>query len=315
LTRFGNTALEVFPLCLGGNVFGWTADRDQSFAVLDAYADAGGNFLDTADSYASWLPGSSGGESESIIGDWLASRGLRDHTVVATKVGQLAGYTRLDAKTIARAADNSLRRLRTDYIDLYFAHVDDESTSLDETLAAFDQLVTAGKVRYIGASNFSADRFHKALAISRTAGMSSFVALQNHYNLLFRDEYERGPADRIRREGLAFVPYYSLAEGYLTGKYRSGGAIESARADGAASYAGAEAETVLSALASIAAKLEVPIAAVALAWLRTRKQIPAPLASARSVDQLSDLLASTRFDLSVEDVWALDVASGGQHED
>ncbi|MDX6564326.1 MAG: hypothetical protein QOD65_4140, partial [Gaiellales bacterium] len=215
-----STDLSVFPLCLGGNIFGWTIDEPQSFAVLDAYAAAGGNFLDTADSYSAWVPGNGGGESETIIGNWMAARGNRDDIVVATKVGKSPGVEGLGPATIRRAAEASLARLRTDRIDLYYAHLDDESTPLDETLGAFDELIREGKVRHIAASNYTAPRLAEALDLARGGDLPSYVAIQPHYNLVHREEYEGALAELCAREGVGCVPYLALASGFLTGKYR-----------------------------------------------------------------------------------------------
>ena len=235
--RLGRTDLEVFPLCLGGNVFGWTADEDASFAILDAYVEAGGNFVDTADSYSSWVPGHSGGESETIIGKWMAARGNRDRIVVATKVGRLPGKADLRADTIRQGVEDSLRRIGTDRIDLYYAHADDNpEIPLEETLGAFDELVRSGKVRYIAASNYSAPRLAEALAVSERDGLASYAAVQPHYNLVERD-YEQELAPLCADKGVPCVPYFALAMGFLTGKYRSGGAtVDSPRAEGAAAY-------------------------------------------------------------------------------
>ncbi|MFD0888052.1 aldo/keto reductase, partial [Streptosporangium algeriense] len=245
--------LNLFPVCLGGNVFGWTADRDASFAVLDAYAEAGGNFVDTADVYSEWVPGHSGGESETVLGEWLESRGNRDRIVVATKVGSMSGRTGLSAANIRLAVEDSLRRLRTDHIDLYWAHVDDPETPLEETLGAFDALVREGKVREIGASNYGAERLAEALAVSEREGLARYVALQQHYNLLERD-YENGLREVVAANGLVSTPYFGLARGFLTGKYRPGVEVSSARAGGAAPYLSSErALRVLDALDRVSA--------------------------------------------------------------
>lgn len=265
-------------------------DRETSFAVLDAYAAAGGNFIDTADSYLWRKPGNSGGESETIIGEWMASRGNRDTMVVATKVGSWPRHPGLSKANILAACDDSLRRLRTDRIDLYYAHKDDPDTAQEETLDAFDGLVAAGKVRTIGASNFSADRLRSALEISARDGLAAFVALQPHYNLLERAEFETSLAPLLASEGLACLPYYGLAKGFLTGKYRDGVDVESARAEGAKAYLDNRGVRVLAVLDEIAAGHEVPVAAVALAWLADQATVAAPIASARTPEQLADLL-------------------------
>src|SRR5918998_3294697 len=223
MPTIGSSDIEVSRLCLGGNVFGWTADRGASFAVLDAHTAAGGNFLDTPHSHLWRAPGNSGGESETIIGEWLARRGRRDDVVIATKVGSWPRRPGLSAANIAAACDDSLRRLRTDHVDLYYAHRDDPDTAQEETLDAFDALVGAGKVRAVAASNFSAERLRSALAISARDGLASYVALQPHYNLVERDEFETALRPVLEAEGLSCVPYYGLAKGFLTGKYRDDG--------------------------------------------------------------------------------------------
>jgi aryl-alcohol dehydrogenase-like predicted oxidoreductase len=290
MVKIGSSDLEVSRLCLGGNVFGWTADRDTSFAVLDAFAAAGGNFVDTADSYFWRAPGNSGGESETIIGEWMASRGNRDAVVVATKVGSWPERKGLSAKNVAEAVHDSLRRLRTDYIDLYYAHRDDPDTAQEETADAFDALVRAGKVRAIGASNFTAERLRSALEISARDGLASYVALQPHYNLMEREEYENALAPLVSSEGLACMPYYALAKGFLTGKYRPDAQVDSERAEGALAYLDDRGRAVLAVLDEIAAGHEVPVAAVALAWLADQPTVTAPIASARTPEQLAALL-------------------------
>jgi aryl-alcohol dehydrogenase-like predicted oxidoreductase len=295
----GSSGIEVSRLCLGANVFGWTADRDTSFAVLDAYADAGGNFVDTADSYMWRIPGNSGGESETIIGDWLATRGRRDDVVVATKVGSWPERPGLSAANIAAACDESLRRLRTDHIDLYYAHRDDPDTAQEETLDAFDALVRAGKVRAVAASNFTAERLRSALEISARDGLASYVALQPHYNLVERAEFETTLAPLLDAEGLACVPYYGLAKGFLTGKYRDGDEVDGPRAEGARAYLDDRGRAVLAVLDEIAAGHGVPVAAVALAWLAARPTVVAPIASARNPEQLAALLPA--LDLTLTD--------------
>jgi aryl-alcohol dehydrogenase-like predicted oxidoreductase len=290
MTKIGTTSLDVFPLCLGGNVFGWTADERQSFAVLDAYAAAGGNFIDTADVYSAWVPGNAGGESETILGRWMAERRNRDRMVIATKVGMFPGLGGLSAKTIRAAAESSLRRLRTDRIDLYYAHTDDAPTPLEETLRAFDALVREGRVRHIAASNYTEPRLAEALAVSSRMGLARYVALQPHYNLVHRAEYEGGLAALCAHEGLACFPYYALASGFLSGKYRSGAKVESARASGAAKYLDDKGLRILAALDVIAEERRTTVATVSLAWLLTRPAVVAPIASARTPEQLADLL-------------------------
>ena len=309
MAKIGTTSLDVFPLCLGGNVFGWTADEKQSFAVLDAYAAAGGNFVDTADAYSAWVPGHEGGESETILGRWMAARGNRDRMVIATKVGMLASLRGLGAKTIRAAAEGSLRRLRTDRIDLYYAHVDDAATPLEETLGAFDALVREGKVRYIAASNYTAPRLAEALAGAERMGLARYVALQPHYNLVHRAEYEGEVAELCAREGLACLPYYALASGFLAGKYRPGVKVESARAASAARNLDERGLRVLATLDAVAAERRTTVAAVALAWLRTRPAVVAPIASARTPEQLAELLPFASLRLTAAEVAKLNAAS------
>ncbi len=306
------TDLEVFELCLGGNVFGWTLDEAGSFAVLDAYAQAGGNFIDTADSYSAFAPGNSGGESETIIGRWMAARGNRDELLIATKVGMLEGVRGLSAATIRGAAEASLARLQTDRIDLYYAHRDDPETPQEETLRAFDALVREGKVRHIAASNFSAGRLESALEISAREGLAAYVALQPQYNLLERDEYEGELRPVCERRGVACVPYFGLARGFLSGKYRSGGPeIDSPRAAGVRdAYANERGWAVLAELDRVAAAHGVPVAAVALAWLRAQPTVAAPIASATSPEQLAELVASTSVTLADDELQRLGAASG-----
>ncbi|MFJ9781953.1 aldo/keto reductase [Amycolatopsis sp. NPDC101161] len=302
MTKLGNTDLDVYGLNLGGNVFGWTADEPQSFAVLDAYTAAGGDFVDTADLYGG------GGGSEEILGNWLAARGNRDDVVVATKVGMWEGRPGLSAKNIQAAAEDSLRRLKTDHIDLYYAHVDDPDTPLEETLSAFDALVRAGKVRHLGASNYSAERLAEALSISDKNGLARYAVLQPHYNLVERD-YERDLAPLVAREGLATLPYFSLAKGFLTGKYRTkDDVVDSPRAARASSYLDGNGERVLARLDEVAAAHGVSVATVSLAWLRRQPTVAAPIASARTPEQLTDLIASVSLELTDAEITALSEA-------
>lgn len=299
MTKLGNTDLDVYGLNLGCNVFGWTADEPQSFAVLDAYTAAGGNFLDSADLYGG------GGGSETIIGNWLAARGNRDDVVVATKVGMWEGRPGLSAKNIQAAAEDSLRRLKTDHIDLYYAHRDDPDTPLEETLEAFDALVRAGKVRHLGASNYTAGRLADALSISDKNNLARYAVLQPHYNLVERD-YERDLAPLVAREGLATLPFFALAKGFLTGKYRTKDhRVDSPRAAGAASYLDEHGERVLAKLDEVAAAHHTSVAAVSLAWLRQQPTVAAPIASARTTEQLTDLIASVTLELTGAEIAAL----------
>lgn len=311
MPRIPRTDLDVFPLCLGGNVFGWTADERQSFGVLDGYAAAGGNFIDTADMYSAWVPGHAGGESEAIIGRWMAARGNRKHMVIATKVGMLAGLKGLSPKTIRTAAEASLRRLGVSSIDLYYAHADDPETPVEDTLRAFDALVKEGKVRYIGASNFTAARLAGALAISDRHGLARYVALQPHYNLMHRHDYEGALADLCVRESVGCLPYFGLAKGFLTGKYRPNCTVDSARAAGARAYLDARGLRVLGVLDDLAAAHHTSVAAVSLAWLRAQPAVVAPIASARTVAQLSELLPVANVGLTPDEVARLDASSSG----
>ncbi|WP_405839485.1 aldo/keto reductase [Streptomyces platensis] len=303
-------SLSVSPLSLGGNVFGWTADEATSFAVLDAYVAGGGNFIDTADAYSYWVPGNKGGESETVIGNWLASRGNRSEVVIATKVGALPDYKGLSPATIKAAVDASLTRLRTDYIDLYYTHYDDESVEVPEFLTALDDLVRAGKVREIAASNISAQRLEESLACSAREGLARYVALQPHYNLVSRDTYEGELAEVAARHDLAAVPYYALASGFLTGKYRPGSTVDSARTGKAATYLETDrGRRVLQALDTVATAHEAELATVALAWLAGRPTVAAPIASARTVSQLPALLAVGEVTLTEDELKLLGEAS------
>ena len=309
MAKISTTNLDVFPLALGGNVFGWTANQEESFAVLDAYAASGGNFIDTADMYSVWAPGNSGGESETIIGRWMKARGNRDRMIIGTKVGMLEPLSGLSANTIAVAAEQSLGRLQTNQIDLYYAHKDDPKTPLEETLGAFDKLVREGKVRYIAASNYTAPRLAEALDVSKRRGFARFVALQPHYNLVERKEYEGELAEVVRREGLSAIPYFALAKGFLTGKYRPGTQAKSARAAGASAYLNERGLKVLAALDEVAGAHHTTVAAVALAWLLAQPTVVAPIASARTAAQLADILPFVELRLSKEELRKLSAAS------
>ncbi len=309
MMKLGTSGLTVSPLCLGGNTFGWTADERESFEVLDAYVAGGGNFVDSADAYSHWIPGNSGGESETILGNWMKARGNRESIVIATKVGMLPNYTALTAENIVTAVDNSLRRLQTDYIDLYYAHKDDPDTDQLETMTAFDALVKAGKVRAIAASNYSADRLQSALDVADANGLTKFVALQNLYNLVERGAYEGPLRDVVERNNLVSLPYYSLAKGFLTGKYRVKGETESGRAAGAEVYLDTNGPAVLAAMDTVAAAHGVSLTTIALAWVAAQPTIATPIASARVVSQLPDLLAMSSVTLSAEELSLLDVAS------
>lgn len=298
----------MHPLNLGGNVFGWSATESESFEVLDAYTEAGGNFIDTADSYMWRAPGNDGGESETILGNWMAARGNRDDIVLATKVGNWPKRPGLTAANIASAADDSLRRLRTDHIDLYYAHRDDPDTPLEETMAAFDALVRSGKVRHLAASNYSAPRLVEALEVSARNGLAGFVALQTHYNLVERD-FELELAPLLAERGLPCLPYYALASGFLTGKYRADTSVDSVRTEAATKYLHARGRRILTELTSVAEEHQVSPAAVALAWLAAQPTVATPIASARTPAQLSGLLAMTEVGLTPEQLRRLDHAS------
>jgi aryl-alcohol dehydrogenase-like predicted oxidoreductase len=287
MPQLPGTDLDVSDLCLGGNVFGWTADEPTSFALLDRYVDATPSthrpFVDTAESYGD-------GTSERILGDWMASRGVRDRMVVATKVSRGTKEHPLAAGEIRSAAERSLRNLQTDVIDLYYAHYDDETTPLEETLGAFDELVQAGKVRYVAASNYSAKRLTEALETSDRLGITRYVALQTHYNLMERPVFEGELRDVAAAQGLGVLPYFALAKGFLTGKYRHGERVDSPRAKGASAYVGERGDRVLAALEQVAQEQQVPLPAVALRWLADQPTVVSPIASGRSVEQLADLL-------------------------
>ena len=307
--RLGKSDLYVAPLCLGGNVFGWTADEATSFALLDAFVEAGFNFIDTADVYSKCATGNQGGESETIIGKWLKRRGKRHDVVIATKVGNDMGEGRKGLKPayIARAVEDSLRRLGTDHIDLYQSHVDDPETPITDTLGAYGKLIEQGKVRVIGASNFTADRLSAALSASAQEGLPRYETLQPEYNLMERG-FETELAPLCRRESVSVIPYYGLASGFLTGKYRSKADLgKSARGEDVAGYLNERGFKVLAALDAIAARLHAKPAQVALAWLMAR--IAAPIASATSLTQLGDLAAAAGLSLEPADLRALETAS------
>ncbi|MGW1216850.1 aldo/keto reductase [Streptomyces sp. NPDC002499] len=310
LRKLGSSDLEVFPLSLGGNVFGWTADEATSFAVLDAYAAAGGNFVDTADSYTAWIEGNSGGESETIIGKWVKARGNRADVVIATKVSQHPEYKGLSGANIKAAADASLRRLDTDYIDLYYTHFDQPEIPVEEIIGALDELVRAGKVRNIAVSNITPERLRESLEFSDREDLARYVAIQPHYNLVSRDTYEGELRDIAATAGLAAVPYFGLAAGFLTGKYRPGTTVESARAGRAGAYLESErGQRVLTALDEIAAAHDAQVATVALAWLAAQPTVAAPIASARTLEQLPALLAVADLTLTETEIGRLTQAS------
>jgi aryl-alcohol dehydrogenase-like predicted oxidoreductase len=309
--RLGNTGLEIAPLMFGGNVLGWTADEATSFRLLDRFVDAGLNAMDTADVYSSWVPGHRGGESETVIGNWLKARGGRDQVIIATKVGWDQKQGGLARERILAKVEASLKRLRTDYIDLYQSHLDDPVTPLEETLGAHRKLIEQGKVRAIGASNYGAPRLAEALKVSAAKGLPRYESLQPHYNLYERAGYERELEALVLKEGIGVIPYYSLASGFLTGKYRSeadfgksprGGGMRSKLAD-------ARGQRILRALDEVAARTGAKPASVALAWLMARPGITAPIASATTPEQLEELIAATRLKLDAEAIRLLDEAS------
>ena len=290
MITIAETDLVVHPLCLGGNVFGWSADKAQSEGVLDAYRKHGGNFIDTADVYSEWKEGNVGGESETIIGTWAKARGNRSELVIATKVAMLSKRPGLSAANIIAACDESLKRLQTDYIDLYYSHKDDEETPIEETLNAYAQLIAQGKVRYIAASNFGADRLAQSLKFSADNSIPSYVAVQDHYNLMHRSEFESNQAPLLAQNSITCIPYFGLARGFLTGKYRAGVTVDSLRAGGVTEYQNEKGYAVVSALEEISKAHNSSIAAVALAWLRAQPQVSTPIASARTVEQLEEII-------------------------
>lgn len=308
--ELGHSGLRVAPLAFGGNVFGWTADERRSFELLDAFVDAGFNLIDTADVYSIWIDGHVGGESETVIGNWLKSRNCRDKVVIATKLGMAmgSGMQGLSRGYMRKAVEASLQRLQTDYIDLYQAHSDDAETPLEETLGAFSELIDAGKVRAIGASNYSAGRFATALRISEQHGLPRYETLQPHYNLYERDKFEGELAELCTRQGVGVIPYFALASGFLTGKYRSDADVTGkARARFVGSMLNERGLRILAALDAVAATHRATPAQVALAWLRA-KGVAAPIASATTVDQLRELLDFVALSLSAADIERLDAA-------
>lgn len=284
------TDLSIYPLCLGGNVFGWSADEAQSHDVLDAYASYGGNFIDTADVYSEWKEGNKGGESEAIIGSWLKKRNNRSEIVIATKVAKLSTRPGLKASNIKAAVDDSLKRLQTDYIDIYYAHEDDQTTPLEETLVAFTEIIKSGKVRYIAASNYSASRLEEALKVSHDNNFAQYIAVQNHYNLLERKDYESTMVPSMQKYGISGIPYFALARGFLSGKYRKGNVVDSVRAGGVASYLNDSGYVLIEKLDALAQKYNTSISAISIAWLRAQPTISAPIASARTVEQLHEIV-------------------------
>lgn len=317
--RIPGTELDVHPLCLGGNVFAWTADAESSAAVLDAYRAAGGNLVDTADSYTWRVEGNRGGDSERVLGDWLTSRHAAGEVLVATKVGSWPERPGLSAANLRAACDDSLARLQVDTIDLYYAHRDDPDVPLEETVVAFSELIRDGKIRHYGLSNYTADRLRSVLEIADGHGVPRPVAIQPHYNLVERGEYEDTLSELVADADLACLPYFALAKGFLTGKYRpgdavpagpaDGGAMASARAEGAVAYLDDRGVRVLAALDQVAAAHDAPVAAVALAWLAAQPTVVAPIASARSLAQLEAILPMADLLLSDDELSSLTAAS------
>ena len=314
MRTLGNTGIKVSALCFGGNVFGWTTDQNTSFALLDAFVAAGGNFVDTADVYSRWVPGHKGGESETVIGNWLAARpGMRSKIVIATKVGMDLGgdHKGLSPKWIASAVEDSLKRLQTDYIDLYQSHTDDQTVPLADTLGAYDKLISAGKVRAIGASNYTAARLQEALQVARNNSLPVYASLQPLYNLYDRDVFEKDLEPLCKREGIAVINFYALAAGFLTGKYRSAeDASKSARGQGVTKkYLNDRGLKILAALDQVAKATGSSPGSVAIAWLLARSSVTSPIASATSLPQLQALVAATQLTLEAAQINALNLAS------
>ncbi|MEO8460168.1 MAG: aldo/keto reductase [Dokdonella sp.] len=311
IRKLGNSGIEIGPLAFGGNVFGWSADEKTSFALLDKFVGAGLNMIDTADMYSGWVPGNQGGESETIIGNWLKRSGKRNDVVIATKVAKWDRHPGLSAVNIQAACDESLQRLQIDCIDVYFAHEDDASVPLEETLGAFARLIAQGKVRALGASNYSAERLAAALDFSSRNELPRYEVLQPEYNLYDRPGYEEELEPLARKQGIGVVSYFSLARGFLSGKYRSAADVtkSSARGEGIRKYLNPRGTRILAALDLVAARHTSNPAQIALAWLLARPSITAPIASATSLDQLDDLIAATKLTLSSADIAELDSAS------
>lgn len=310
--KLGKSGLEVSPICLGGNVFDWTAGEPASFAILDAFVDAGCNFIDTADVYSRWVPGHQGGESEIVLGNWFKRSGKRKNVILATKVGiELAPDKKgLSKAYILRAVEDSLQRLQTDYIDLYQSHIDDQTTPIEETLEAYQQLIQQGKVRAIGASNFTAERLAESLKVAKQHGLPRYECLQPHYNLYERAGYEKELEPVCEREGIGVIPYFALASGFLTGKYRSENDLAlGPRGQMVKKYLDERGFRILAALDQVAAKLHSTPGKVAIAWLIARPSITAPIASATSVQQLKDLVDAANLELDADSIQALNDAS------
>ena len=301
------TDLVVHELCLGTNVFGWSADEAESHAVLDAYRSHGGNFVDTADMYSAWKEGNVGGESETIIGNWMKKHGNRDQMVVATKVAKLPTRPGLHPDNIAAACNDSLKRLQTDQIDIYYAHHDDPTIPLEDVLGAFAQLIAEGKVRYIAASQYTGARLQEALEVSAKHNLPSYIALQDQYNLVSRNPFESEQQPVLAANGISAIPFYGLARGFLSGKYREGKVVESVRADGVKEFATPKGYQILSVMDEIAVAHKSSVSAVSLAWLRSNPQLSTPIASARTVEQLEEIVQV--IELATDEVTALNAVS------
>jgi aryl-alcohol dehydrogenase-like predicted oxidoreductase len=290
MINLAKTDLTIYPLCLGGNVFGYSADKENSEAVLSFYANNGGNFIDTADMYSQWAPGHIGGESETIIGNWMKKRGNRSQMIIATKVGKLDTKPGLKPSNIISACEDSLKRLGSDYIDIYYSHQDDLDTPIEQSLGAYDSLIRSGKVRYIAASNFTPERLQKSLDISKELNLASYIASQDQYNLMERT-YENSLMPTLKSNGLSQIPFYGLARGFLTGKYRKGKTVESIRANGVnTSYANDRGWAMIDKLDQIAKDKNTSVAAIALAWLRAQETVSAPIASATKLEQIKEIM-------------------------
>jgi aryl-alcohol dehydrogenase-like predicted oxidoreductase len=301
--------MQISRLILGGNVFGWTADEQTSHGILDAYVEGGGNAIDLADSYPHWAPGCTGGESEQIVGRWLRERDNRSDVLVCTKVGKFPGNYGLTRSQILAGFERSLENLQTDYVDLYYCHLDDPQTPLEETLRTLTELIEDGRVRAIGASNYSAERLVQALRVADDLGLARFCAVQPQYSLVVRDEFE-GPLQGVcEREGLSCLPFWPLAAGFLTGKYAGIDPATAARGRHVSPFVTPRNEAILEVVLDVADRHGVSPATVSIAWLLTRSTVAAPIASASRVDQLADLLAGTRLHLSADDLADLDVIS------
>ena len=284
------TTLDVYPLCLGGNVFGWSADEGQSQAILDKYTELGGNFIDTADVYSDWVEGNVGGESEVIIGNWLKARGNRHQLVIATKVAKMTTRPGLRPENIIAACNESLQRLQTDHIDLYYSHYDDKDVPIAETLGAYQTLISEGKIRYIGASQHTGARLQEAINIANKENLPKYLVLQDQYNLVFRDPFESEQQEVLKANNISAIPYCGLARGFLTGKYRPGVTVDSVRASAVVDYQNDHGYGVIAAMDAIAKSHNASISAIALAWLRANPQVSTPIASARTVEQLLEIM-------------------------